>query len=202
MFLNSMLCVFMSKNREIDFSKQFLDDHQWHHVCVTWNGVTGVTLVYVDGRRDTNARGRSTNPEGGIIRNSLTGGGNLTVLSYRSQVYYVTELNLWNIVRSAEEIAESSRSCLGSTGNVKTWFDFWPGFSTKESNYVSPSQCRSPQTSNAPDSEAAENAAPPSENVDTTSEQDHPAGKKKYYLKYKKQASRKKTKKKKINLEI
>ncbi|XP_078358108.1 uncharacterized protein LOC144642883 isoform X1 [Oculina patagonica] len=196
--------TFVIKNngteRYIDFSKQFLDDHQWHHVCVTWNGVTGVTLVYVDGHRDPNARGRPPHSDG-IIRGSITGGGKLIALRYASQIYYLTELNLWNIVRSAEEIAESSRSCFGSPGNVKAWHEFWT-YGYEDKPHVSPSQCISLQTSNAPDSEVAENDGPPSENVDTTSGQDKPAGKKKYYLKYKKQASRKKTKKEKVNLEI
>jgi len=137
---------FSNPDRYFVFSKKFLDDYNWHHVCVTWNGVTGVTVAYVDGVKDSTGKGGKDTP-GGIIKNSLPGGGTLTVLSYYSQVVYLSGVNLWNRVLSAQQIAESSKSCVKSHGNVKQWSDFWPGFKTDKTKYESPSECKSPRAS-------------------------------------------------------
>ena len=31
--------------KTLHFSSAFLDDDDWHRLCITWNGVTGVTKV-------------------------------------------------------------------------------------------------------------------------------------------------------------
>jgi len=105
-----------------------------------------VTVAYVDGVKDSTGKGGKDTP-GGIIKNSLPGGGTLTVLSYYSQVVYLSGVNLWNRVLSAQQIAESSKSCVKSHGNVKQWSDFWPGFKTDKTKYESPSECKSPRAS-------------------------------------------------------
>jgi len=106
----------------------------------------GVTVAYVDGVKDNTGKGGKDTP-GGIIKNSLPGGGSLTVLGYYSQVVYLSGVNLWDSVLSAQQIAESSKSCVKSHGNVKQWSDFWPGFKTDKTKYESPSQCKSPRAS-------------------------------------------------------
>ena len=138
--------VFLHIHRYFLFSKTFLDDYNWHHVCVTWNGVTGVTVAYVDGLKDNTGRGGTDTP-GGIIKDSLPGGGTLKALSYYSQVVYLSGVNLWNTVLPAQQITESSKSCVKSHGNVKQWSDFWPGFKTDKTKYESPSKCKSPRAS-------------------------------------------------------
>ena len=172
------------------FSKRFLDDYKWHHVCVTWNGVTGVTVAYIDGVRDNTGKGGTGTP-GGIMKDSLPGGGTLKVLGYYSQVVYLTEVNLWNIVLSAQEIAESSKRCLGKPGNVKKWSDFWPGFSEDKSKYDSPSQCKSLQ---AGGEGMTEEGAVASENPQKQS-----SGNKRYHLNLRKKAALKYTEKEQKN---
>ena len=125
------------------FSRAFLDDNEWHRLCIAWNGVSGVTKVYVDGVQDKSAKfGKYA--VGGLLKDSLPGGGTLEVLTVHSQVIYVSELNLWDKVLSAVEISESSKLCFGKQGNVKKWSDFWPAFSKYKSRYEAPSQCKSP----------------------------------------------------------
>lgn len=180
-------CVvhFLYIHRYFLFSKTFLDDYNWHHVCVTWNGVTGVTVAYVDGVKDITGKGGKDTP-GGIIKGSLPGGGTLTVLSYYSQVVYLSGLNLWNSVLSAQQIAESSKSCVKSHGNVKQWSDFWSGFKTDKSKYESPSKCKSPRAS---PEEALEGKGAKAESKDLAVEN------KSNYWKLKKQAAMKYSKK-------
>ncbi|CAH3123067.1 unnamed protein product [Pocillopora meandrina] len=119
--------------KTLHFSSAFLDDNDWHRLCITWNGVTGVTKVYVDGVQNESAEfGKYA--VGGLIKDSLPGGGTLEVLAVYSQVVYVSELNLWDKVLSAVEISESSKLCFGKQGNDK-------------SRYEAPSQCKSPNGS-------------------------------------------------------
>ncbi|XP_066029703.1 uncharacterized protein [Pocillopora verrucosa] len=129
--------------KTLHFSSAFLDDNDWHRLCITWNGVTGVTKVYVDGVQNESAEFGKYAVEG-LIKDSLPGGGTLEVLAVYSQVVYVSELNLWDKPLSAVEISESSKLCFGKQGNVKKWSDFWPGFSKDKSRYEGPSQCKSP----------------------------------------------------------
>ena len=132
--------------KTLHFSSAFRDDNDWHRLCITWNGVTGVTKVYVDGVQNESAEfGKYA--VGGLIKDSLPGGGTLEVLAVYSQVVYVSELNLWDKALSAVEISESSKLCFGKQGNVKKWSDFWPGFSKDKSRYEAPSQYKSPNGS-------------------------------------------------------
>lgn len=123
-------------------------------------------MVYVDGVQDNAAKGGSDTP-GGIIVDKLAGGGTLKVFPYYSQVVYLTEVNLWNIILTAQEIAESSKSCIRSPRNVKKCSDFWSGFlSADKSRYQSPSQCRSrPRASSASEGIKEWNPAAVSENA-------------------------------------
>ena len=174
--------VFVTQHRDIKFSRSFLDDEQWHHVCISWNGVSGVTLVYVDGVRDNSVRGDPFRNPDGLLQDTIEGGGSLSLLSQYSQTIYLTEFNLWDKVLTAQEIEEASKSCVGTPGNVKRWFDFWPGFKATQSKYDTPSTCESPR-----DRAAGRNTE--------AGEEDAVAGKKNEYLKWKKQAVKKYTKK-------
>ena len=138
--------------------------------------------MYVDGVRDANVKRFGSHP-GGILIFTLPGGGNLALFQYVDQVYYASEVNLWSRVLYADEIAESSKKCVGSIGNVKNWFDFFPGFSSAKSTIESPSQCKSPIPSPVPEGQPSENAE--SSAADSV-------GKKKYIMKFKKHPSTKK----------
>ena len=142
-------------------------------------------MAYVDGVKENTGRGGTDTP-GGIIKGSLPGGGTLRVLSRYSQVVYLSGVNLWNRVLSAQQIAESSKSCVKSHGNVKQWSDFWPGFKTDKTKYESPSKCKSDRAS--PEDTMEENGA---EAVSG----DLAIGNKKYYSQLKKLAATKYSKK-------
>ena len=47
-----------------------MEDNKWHHFCVTFSGITGVVVVYVDGERRIS---ETMTPE------ELEGGGMLNV---------------------------------------------------------------------------------------------------------------------------
>ena len=70
--------------KTLRFSRAFLDDNEWHRLCIAWNGVTGVTKVYVDGVQDKSAEfGKYA--VGGLLKDSLPGGGTLEVLQYTAR---------------------------------------------------------------------------------------------------------------------
>ena len=142
-------------------------------------------MAYVDGVKENTGRG-GTDAPGGIIKGSLPGGGTLRVLSHYSQVVYLSGVNLWNRVLSAQQIAESSKSCVKSHGNVKQWSDFWPGFKTDKTKYESPSKCKSDQASPEDAMEGNGAEAVPG---------DLAIGNKKYYSQLKKLAATKYSKK-------
>ena len=124
-------------DRWLTFSGSFLYDYQWHHICITWNGFSGVTQLYVDGVRDDAS-------QGGLAKGSITGGGKLSVLPQVAWPVHLTDLNLWKTVLSSEEILEASRSCVSKQGNLKRWHDFWPVFRHRTKNQEKPSTCKIP----------------------------------------------------------
>lgn len=130
-----MVSFFVDRGEQ--FSRSFLDDNQWHHICITWNGFSGVTQVYVDGVRDDASQGI-------LNKGSITGEGKLTILPHSDWPVHVTDLNLWKTVLSSEEIREASGSCVSKQGNLKKWHDFWPIFRHRTKNQEKPSKCKIP----------------------------------------------------------
>lgn len=124
-------------DRGLTFSRGVLNDQQWHHICITWNGNSGVTQLYVDG-----VRGDAS--QGVLAKGSVTGGGKLSILPEVTWPVHLTDLNLWKTVLSWEEIREASRSCVGKPGNLKRWQDFWPVFEHRTMNLQKPSRCKIP----------------------------------------------------------
>ena len=134
-------------DRGLTFSQSSLDDHQWHHICITWNGFSGVTQLYVDGVRDDDLQGGGNNPDG-LVKGKVTGGGKLNILPWSNWPTHVTDVNLWKNVLSSEEIREASRSCVSKQGNLKKWHDFWPVFKDRVKNRKTPSRCKIPGNKN------------------------------------------------------
>lgn len=136
--------------------------------------------MYVDGERDSQSvrSDSAVNPDA-LIKDTVPGGGSLKLLSRYAQTIHLTEFNLWNTVLSVQEIDDASKSCVGSQGNVKRWFDFWPSFKDKTLNHETPSKCRSsrePTPTERPEGDLA-------------------TGDKNHYLKLKEQAVKKYTRK-------
>jgi len=102
-------------------------DALWHHVAVTYNSATGTKIMYIDGvavKTDTNA-------SFGLLSNNSTvklvigsdGGGvdfGYTDRQFRGQI---SDVRIWNVVRSASEIAANyGRRLVGNeTGLVGYW---------------------------------------------------------------------------------
>ena len=111
-----------------------MEDNKWHHFCVTFSGITGVAVVYVDGERRISET---------MIPEELEGGGMLRVGEKWLQLYKVSGLNLWDRILSPEEIRDLATSCLKGFGNVKHWFDFSEVAKAATNNVIfqDPSSC-------------------------------------------------------------
>lgn len=110
-----------------------LSDQNWHQICITWVGHSGVTIQYVDGvRKMADTRHIAT----------LEGGGTLSVGHHTDYTYQITGVNLWDKVIPPEEIAEFSKACEKGNGNVKTWADFYDLAKAENVKINTPSECR------------------------------------------------------------
>jgi len=111
-------------------------DKKWHHICVTWNGESGVVMQYLDGVKKQAGTGLVWEYEGG---------GTLKMGDSTSFPYDLSSFNLWDQVLSPENIKDMSKSCLRGIGNVKSWMDFKDAARAKRTlQVVSPSVCTSP----------------------------------------------------------
>ena len=111
-------------------------DKKWHHICVTWNGESGVVIQYLDGVKKQAATGLVWEYEGG---------GTLKMGDSTSFPYHISGLNLWDKVLAPENIKDMSASCLRGIGNVKSWLDFKNAATAKRTlKVMSPSVCTSP----------------------------------------------------------
>lgn len=124
-------------------------DKKWHHICVTWNGESGVVIQYLDGVKKQAGTGLVWEYEGG---------GTLKMGDSTSFPYHISGLNLWDKVLAPENIKDMSASCLRGIGNVKSWLDFKTAATAKRTLQVmSPSVCTSPSLPST-DVEADESA--------------------------------------------
>ena len=111
-------------------------DKKWHHICVTWNGESGVVMQYLDGTKKQAGTGLVWEYEGG---------GALKMGDSTSFPYHISGLNLWDKVLTPENIKDMSASCLRGIGNVKSWLDFQDAATAKRTlKVMSPSVCTSP----------------------------------------------------------
>ena len=131
-------------------SKNYLENLQWHHYCISFSGESGIFSQYQDGSK--------TKTETGVAL-GYDGGGTLELgrRSRAGQEIKFTGFNLWDRVLPSEEIKQMANSCMKGIGNVKNWFDFADAAKSISSMEVlSPSQCIAP-----PQSEKAESPTSP-----------------------------------------
>jgi len=103
-------------------------DMLWHHAAATYNSVTGVSSVYVDGVLVNSG----TNASYGLLSNNTTmrltfgsddaglSPGNQTDRQFRGSI---SDVRIWNVVRSAAEIAANYQQRL--TGNESGLLGYW-----------------------------------------------------------------------------
>ena len=117
-------------------SKNYLDDLQWHHYCISFSEESGVFSQYQDGIK--------TKTETGVAL-GYDGGGTLQLGIRNGHEFKFTGFNLWDRVLPPEEIKQMANSCMKGIGNVKNWFDFADAAKSISSMEVlSPSQCIAP----------------------------------------------------------
>jgi uncharacterized protein YjbI with pentapeptide repeats len=117
-------------------------DALWHHVAVTYNSATGTKIMYIDGvavKTDTNA-------SFGLLSNNSTvklvigsdGGGvdyGYTDRQFRGQI---SDVRIWNVVRSASEIAANyGRRLVGNETGLVGYWKLNEGFGTGWASYSS-----------------------------------------------------------------
>jgi hypothetical protein len=90
-------------------------DTLWHHAAVTYDSASGVKSIYIDGvltRSDTVATGfglLSSNNTQKLVIGSDDGG---VVNSYADRQFRgsISDVRIWNVARSASQIADNYRS--------------------------------------------------------------------------------------------
>ncbi|XP_020606157.1 sushi, von Willebrand factor type A, EGF and pentraxin domain-containing protein 1-like [Orbicella faveolata] len=109
-----------------------LNKSRWNHICLTWENTNGVWQLYKNGQLVENGTGMSKNYvilSGGTAvigqDQDKMGGG------FRKKDAFgpgeVTELNLWDSVLSASDIAAQHTNCTLTTGLVHFWAQFKDG---------------------------------------------------------------------------
>ncbi|KAK3728579.1 hypothetical protein QZH41_011661 [Actinostola sp. cb2023] len=119
-------------NNEKHFIGISANDGHWHHVAVTWRNSDGQWVFYLDGE---SAKSSSA----GLQVNAVIKGGGVLVLGQEQDTLGdgfspeeaftgdISQMNLWDRVLSANEVANLVYSCQASEGNVKAWGDFVAG---------------------------------------------------------------------------
>ena len=109
-------------------------DTQWHHVAVTYNSSTGVLSMYIDGvfmNNSTNSAYPTTSSYGLLSNNTSTrvifgsddAGTSPNTQTDRQFRGSLSDIRIWNVVRSGEEIAANYRRRLigNETGLIGYW---------------------------------------------------------------------------------
>ena len=108
-----------------------MDENQWHHICATWDNThnNGDWQLYKDGQLLENGTGMMINhtiPSGGTVvigqdQDSVRGGFDSDEAFGPGEV---TEVNLWDTVLSASDIAAQHSNCTITPGLVHSWAQF------------------------------------------------------------------------------
>ena len=104
------------------------NDAQWHHVAITYNSSTGVASMYIDGTLNNS----STTPSFGLLSNNSTlrlifgsddAGASPNTQTDRQFRGALSDIRIWNVVRSAADISNNYRQRLvgNETGLVGYW---------------------------------------------------------------------------------
>lgn len=103
-------------------------DAQWHHAAITYNSSTGVISMYIDGSLNNIA----TTPSYGLLANNTTtrlifgsddAGASPNTQTDRQFRGALSDIRMWNVVRSAADISNNYRQRLigNETGLVGYW---------------------------------------------------------------------------------
>ena len=116
-----------------------MDDLEWHHYCLTFNGESGLFSQYFDGNKVQSQIGLAVD---------IPGGGTLSIAgTFENAAYQMSWYNLWDRVLPPDEIKNMATSCLKGIGNVKNWFEFSEEARAKSSmRVIRPSVCVAPPT--------------------------------------------------------
>lgn len=88
-----------------------MDDLEWHHHCLTFNGKSGLFSQYFDGNKVQSQIG---------VAVDIPGGGTLRIAgTFEDAAYQMSWYNLWDSVLPQDEIKNMATSCLKGIGNVK-----------------------------------------------------------------------------------
>jgi len=103
----SMFCIYRLN------SKDYMDDLEWHHYCLTFNCKSGLFSHYFDGNKVKSQIGLAVD---------IPGGGTLSIAgTTEDAAYQMSWYNLWDSVLPPDEIKNMATSCLKGIGNVKNW---------------------------------------------------------------------------------
>ncbi|XP_078353573.1 uncharacterized protein LOC144638230 [Oculina patagonica] len=107
------------------------NDGAWHHICLSWEKVSGSWKFYKDGflkKNGNNFKKGHTIRQGGTLvlgqEQDSVGGGFQSVQSFQGML---SNVNIWDRVLSAAQIKEISASCVldeWNEANVYKWSDF------------------------------------------------------------------------------
>ena len=124
----SMFCIYRLN------SKDYMDDLEWHHYCLTFNGKSGLFSHYFDGNKVKSQIGLAVD---------IPGGGTLSIAgTTEDAAYQMSWYNLWDSVLPPDEIKNMATSCLKGIGNIKNWFDFHEEAKARSSmTIIKPSVC-------------------------------------------------------------
>lgn len=118
-----------------------LDNGVWHHVCITWENIKGNFKIYLDGQLATQGSELSTNqtvkPGGFAVlgQDQDTIGGDFVVSD--AFVGELAEVNLWDVVLSATDVAAQYRNGYIPQGSVIQWSEFTPKGAVEIGRYSS-----------------------------------------------------------------
>ena len=108
------------------------NDENWHHVCITWEGVSGNYVFYKDGNKTwEGVHGPTADIPGGGVwvlgqDQDRLGGGFVMADLFKGEM---VETNIWNKVLTVQEISMMSKGCQANLphGIIKSWKEFLHG---------------------------------------------------------------------------
>lgn len=125
----------MTSSGQLDFgSTTRIDDGMWHHVAAVFDN--GIVNIYIDGVLDATTStgstfGSNTTRYGFIGTGSEASSFNGTRGPNNAFDGQMNEFRIWNVARSAAQIAASMNNCLfGSESGLVTYYDFNDGTGT------------------------------------------------------------------------
>jgi uncharacterized protein YjbI with pentapeptide repeats len=115
-------------------------DTLWHHVAMTYNSATGILLLYIDGVLNGSTTSASF---GELAYNTATrlvfGSDDAGITSHTDRQFrgFLSDIRVWNVVRSASDISNNMRQRL--VGNETGLMGYWKlhqGYGTGWATYT------------------------------------------------------------------